>query len=178
MSFTGRSEAKGKKNEGRRPGPRLSPCQWCHQIICNHCRCPGQKNCNHAPGEMCPNSRYKRRLVCNPCEKNKLKVRQESKKHSENKPSVCLMKKLVLDSLQQTPCNVIPAPSPNGTCFRLTCWHSLISESQHSYFVLLVEQRFIDDSILLFSRVAPWSSLYDPQYDAARKRSEFCVYSW
>lgn len=60
----------------KRPGPRLSACQWCGKVSCNHCRCTGQANCTHAPGEMCKNSRYKRRLVCNPCEKNKLKSRQ------------------------------------------------------------------------------------------------------
>ena len=67
------------------PGPRLSACQWCGKVTCNHCRCTGQSNCNHAPGEMCKNPRYKRRLVCNPCEKNKLKHRQMFQQTQEKK---------------------------------------------------------------------------------------------
>ena len=70
-------------NVYKRPGPRLSACQWCGKVSCNHCRCTGQANCSHAPGEMCKNQRYKRRLVCNPCEKNKLKYRQMCQQNKE-----------------------------------------------------------------------------------------------
>ena len=73
----------------KRPGPRLSACQWCGKVTCNHCRCTGQGNCTHAPGEMCKNPRYKRRLVCNPCEKNKLKQRQMYQQSQERKLSKC-----------------------------------------------------------------------------------------
>ena len=73
------------KNLYKRPGPRLSACQWCGKVSGNHCRCTGQANCNHAPGEMCKNQRYKRRLVCNPCEKNKLKYRQMCQHNAEKK---------------------------------------------------------------------------------------------
>ena len=69
----------------KRPGPRLSACQWCGKVSCNHCRCTGQENCTHAPGEMCKNPRYKRRLVCNPCEKNKLRHRQMCQQSEERK---------------------------------------------------------------------------------------------
>ena len=87
-----RGVGEGRESERhayKRPGPRLSACQWCGKVTCNHCRCTGQGNCNHAPGEMCKNSRYKRRLVCNPCEKNKLKQRQMYQQAQERKPGNC-----------------------------------------------------------------------------------------
>lgn len=79
------SDREGRKSTGKRPGPRLSACQWCGKVSCSHCRCTGQVNCSHAPGEMCKNPRYKRRLVCNPCEKNKLKYLQQCQKRAEKK---------------------------------------------------------------------------------------------
>ena len=87
MDDTGNLNEMDAKNPYKRPGPRLSACQWCGKVSCNHCRCTGQANCSHAPGEMCKNQRYKRRLVCNPCEKNKLKCRQMCQQNSEKKGS-------------------------------------------------------------------------------------------
>lgn len=88
MDDTGSLSELDSKNLYKRPGPRLSACQWCGKVSCNHCRCTGQANCSHAPGEMCKNQRYKRRLVCNPCEKNKLKYRQMCQHSAEKKQGI------------------------------------------------------------------------------------------
>lgn len=122
------SDREGRKSTGKRPGPRLSACQWCGKVSCNHCRCTGQVNCSHAPGEMCKNPRYKRRLVCNPCEKNKLKYLQQCQKRAEKKTSTCVFGRLWLDSAPPAAYGAISSVQ-NDKVFPSRDEHGVISSS-------------------------------------------------